>query len=231
MKLITISDTHMAEPDLPEGDILIHSGDMTFRGTFQEVSKQLYWLGKQAKKYKHTIVVFGNHDFLLEKEPGLARRLCEDNGLILLNEQEIVIEGIKFFGSPITPYFHNWAFNRHPEDISIHWDIIPDDTNVLITHGPPFGILDGVPEHESTLIGYDKHYRPMYAKKLTGLRNCGCPALLERIKELKQLKLHVFGHIHEAYGQETHFNIQFINPAIMDGDYKPVNKPIIAEIK
>lgn len=230
MKIVTISDTHMAEPELPEGDILIHAGDMTFRGRVEEVTKQLNWLEKQKHKYKNIILIPGNHDHFFEKSPTLAREECKQRGLILLNEDEITIEGLKFYGSPITPFFHNWAFNRHPEDIKVHWDIIPDDVNILITHGPAYGILDGIPTHKQTQIGYDKHYRPIFSRQLLKVDHVGCPSLLERIKELKQLRLHVFGHIHPGYGTEDHFGIKFVNPSHMDDDYHPVNKPIIVEI-
>lgn len=121
--------------------------------------------------------------FFFEQSPILAKQECKARNLILLNDNELVFEGVKFWGSPITPFFHNWAFNRHPEDIEPHWDMIPDDVNVLITHGPPKGILDGVPQHNKTLIGYDQHYRPIYSKQLLHVEHVGCPELLERIKQ------------------------------------------------
>jgi Icc-related predicted phosphoesterase len=219
----------MSELALPKGDILVHAGDMTYRGSIPEINKQLSWLSKNKDKYKEIIVVPGNHDWLFEKQPQLAKQMCKDNGVILLNEEEIIIEGIKFFGSPITPFFCNWAFNRHSEDIQVHWDIIPDDVNVLISHGPALGILDAIPDYESVKIGYDNHYRPIYAKKFIEKR-AGCPKLLEKIKELKQLKLHIFGHIHEGYGLWNENGIQFVNASIMDADYKSINRPIIVEI-
>lgn len=230
-KIVCISDTHMAEPDLPEGDILVHAGDMTYKGRDPEINKQCAWLRKQIKKYKRVIVIPGNHDFGFETTPAMYRELFKNSGIVLLNEEEHIVDGIKFFGSPITPWFHNWAFNRYPEDIKVHWDIIPDDTDVLITHGPPRNIMDGVPEYDRVVIGYDNHYRPQYSKKFLGEKHVGCPTLLERIKELKQLKLHVFGHIHEGYGQSNQHGIEFVNASIMDADYNAVNKPIVVEIK
>lgn len=231
MKLVCVSDTHMAEPDLPKGDVLVHAGDFTFRGRPQEISQQLYWLEKHRHKYDHVVIIPGNHDFGFETDYALYKREAENKGLVILNDTEVVLDGVKFWGSPVTPFFHAWAFNRYPADIEPHWDLIPDDVNVLITHGPPHGILDGVPQLQKTMIGYDQHYRPMYSKKLLHIEHVGCPELLERIKLKKQLKVHIFGHIHEGYGQEQHFGIDFINPSIMDGDYRPVNKPIIYELK
>jgi len=220
----------MFEPELPDGDILIHAGDFTFRGRMPEIQQQLYWLGKHVKRYKHVVVVPGNHDFGFENEFIRYREEFKAKGITVLNDSGITIEGVNFWGSPITPFFHNWAFNRHPEDIEFHWDIIPDDVNVLITHGPPHGILDGVPTYHKTQIGHDNHYRPIYTKAIAHIEHVGCPELLERIKTKKQLRLHVFGHIHEGYGQEEHFGIKFVNPSIMDGDYHPVNKPIIVDL-
>lgn len=229
-KIVCISDTHMAEPELPPGDILVHAGDFTFKGRPHEIGQQLHWLGKHSKNYAAVICTPGNHDFGFESNYNQYRQEAADKGITFLNEEETIVQGIKFFGSPITPFFHNWAFNRYPQDIDVHWMVIPDDVNVLITHGLPYEILDGVPKYDKTLIGYDSHYRPKYAKQLKTVEHVGCPELLKRVKQLSQLKLHVGGHIHESYGQETHFGVKFVNASIMDEDYKPVNKPIVIDL-
>lgn len=229
-RIVCISDTHLAEPELPAGDILVHAGDFTFKGRPHEIGQQLHWLGKYSKNYAAVVCTPGNHDFGFESNYNQYKHEALNKGITFLNEAETTVQGIKFFGSPITPFFHNWAFNRYPADIDVHWLIIPDDTQVLITHGPPYKILDGVPQHGKTLIGYDQHYRPMYSKQLVHMEHVGCPELLERIKQLKQLKLHVFGHIHEAHGEHHEHGIHFVNASIMDGDYHPVNKPIIVDI-
>lgn len=229
-KIVCISDTHMFEPELPPGDILIHAGDFTFRGGAHEISQQLYWLGKHSKNYSSVIAVPGNHDFGFESNYSQFALEAKNKGITFLNDSGIEALGLKFWGSPITPFFHAWAFNRHAADIEPHWDLIPDDTQVLITHGPPRDILDGVPQYQKTRIGFDQHYRPMFSKQLLTMEHVGCPELLERIKKLTQLKLHVFGHIHEGYGLWNENGIQFVNASIMDGDYKPVNKPIVIEL-
>lgn len=230
MKIICISDTHLAEPDLPPGDILVHAGDFTFKGRPYEITQQLLWLSNNRHKYNHIVCIPGNHDFGFETNYGQYKQEAANKGITFLNDEEVILDGIKFYGSPITPFFHNWAFNRHPEDIEPHWLMIPDDTQVLITHGLPNGILDGVPTYNKTMIGYDHHYRPMYTKALAHIDHVGCPDLLKRVKELTQLKLHVGGHIHESYGQEQHFGVQFVNASIMDADYRPINRPIEVEI-
>lgn len=230
-KIVCVSDTHLAEPDLPKGDILIHAGDFTYRGTPKEIAQSLYWLAKHIHKYEVVIITPGNHDWGYELDYSQNKQECVDKGIYVLNDEALTFDGIKFWGSPITPEFCSWAFNRdRGAAIRNHWDLIPEDTNVLISHGPPYGILDGVPKFNKELLGYDKHYRPMWAKKVNSVEHTGCQDLLLRITQLKQLKLHVFGHIHESYGLITINGVQYINASIMDGDYQPVNKPIITEI-
>lgn len=232
MKIVTISDTHMTEPELPKGDILIHAGDMTYRGTPQEIGKQRRYLERQLNtKFKHVIVCPGNHDFGFESEFLKYKDDFENSGLILLNDSGITIEGLNIWGSPITPFFHSWAFNRYRgEDINKHWDLIPDNTNILITHGPPHGILDTVITRERDIVGYDQYYRAKTVVRREYIEHVGCEDLLEKIKRLKELKLHVFGHLHNGYGQEEHFGVKFINAASLDDDYQPAHKPIIVEI-
>lgn len=193
-----ISDTHNKHKQLtlPGGDILIHAGDMSGRGHSGEILPFLDWFADQD--YKYLILVPGNHDKGFEQEPARYKEECEQRGIILLNDSGIEIEGIKIWGSPITPWFHNWAFNRWPEEILKHWDMIPEDTDILITHGPPRGILDYIPNQNLSV---------------------GCPHLLHKILKTK-IKLHVFGHIHEGRGYTYEHGKMFINASTLDGTYK-----------
>lgn len=209
MKIVCISDTHLSTPDLPAGDILIHAGDLTYRGAQHELVKQFDWLSSQYDNFKHVIVIPGNHDFGLESKYAEYKQIAFAQNIQLLNEEQVIIDGIKIYGSPITPFFHNWAFNRYPGEIGKHWDAIPDDTNVLVTHGPPYEVLDRT-EHGDTV---------------------GCPTLYYRTKQLKDLKFHIFGHIHEDGGKTLQIgNVTYCNASIMNEHYKPVNKPIVIEI-
>jgi Icc-related predicted phosphoesterase len=122
-----------------------------------------------------------------------------------LNDSGITIEGIKFWGSPITPWFHDWAYNRFGFEIKEHWDLIPSDTDILITHGPPFGVLDTV---------------------IRGNENVGCEFLMNRIKEINP-KIHAFGHIHEADGIWETPKTLFINASSLSVRYEYTNKPIV----
>lgn len=214
MKLVFISDTHcqLNKVIVPEGDILIHSGDLTYQGTLREVSTELKILRDKTPNFKHRLLICGNHDRLGEKNESLMRQLCAENNITYLQNESVVIDGIKFYGAPQQPEFFNWAFNV-PRGASIkrYWDAIPDDTNVLITHGPPFGILDMI-----TPVNLKGHL--------------GCEELYKRVIRLPNLKFHAFGHIHGNYGVRTIFNTTFINASICKENYAPLNSPITIEL-
>ncbi|WKZ59211.1 MAG: metallophosphatase domain-containing protein [Cyclobacteriaceae bacterium] len=207
MKIVCISDTHGRHHDvqLPSGDMLIHAGDVSAGGTESQIKDFLRWFSEQEFKYK--IFIAGNHDFLFERDPETAKRLIPKN-IIYLQESAITIEGYKLYGTPITPYFLNWAFNRHPgEDIEKHVNKIPTNVDILISHGPPYGILD--------VNVYGQH--------------CGCPSLISKVEELKP-KLLVCGHLHEGYGQIQSGKTTFVNASMLNEKYRYQNDPIIAEL-
>lgn len=209
-----ISDTHNKHESLilPGGHVLIHAGDATGLGTLKEIVPFLDWLSKQNYKYK--IFVPGNHDWGFQDDPSLMLEECTARGIILLNDSGIEIEGIKFWGSPVQPEFGHWAFNRNSIEIADHWALIPEDTEVLITHGPPHQILDYVPA--------------LYGE----LRYCGCPQLLSRIYQTKT-KLHVFGHIHYARGYRYYDGRTYVNASVLNEAYRPypdAPKRILREI-
>jgi Icc-related predicted phosphoesterase len=217
MKLVCISDTHerldrMKYP-MPAGDILVHAGDLTMRGSIPTLAKAAEWFKTQP--YKHKVVIAGNHDFGFQNaNHDVAVKLFEDAGVTYLQDKEVTIDGVKFYGSPWQPWFHNWAFNlQRGKDIAIQWAKIPDDVNVLITHGPPFKIRDLV---EPSL------YRPA--------EHVGCEDLLKRINQLKSLKYHIFGHIHSGYGVEKVGDVTFVNASTCTEAYDAENPPIVVEV-
>jgi Icc-related predicted phosphoesterase len=215
MKLVLISDTHTNHKmiDIPECDILIHAGDITFRGELDMIEDFSIWMQELPARYK--ICIHGNHELGHENGPkrALGLKMLSDAGIIYLQDSGIDIEGIKIWGSAITPYFFAWEYNRQRgEDIAYHWKMIPDDTNVLVTHGPPYSILDKAPR------GFDQ------------FENVGCVDLLNRIGELKKLKVHVFGHIHADYGQVELNGVKYINASVCNEKYEAVNKPVVIEI-
>jgi Icc-related predicted phosphoesterase len=195
MKIVAIADTHNTMPILPEGDVLVHAGDISMNGTKKEIDDFDAWLGTLNFKYK--LIIPGNHDFWFREHNRELR-----NGTLLCN-QHITIDGIKFFGSPYSVTFGNWAFML-PDALlkSVIWSRIEPDTMVLITHSPPKGILD---------FGCSG-------------QNSGSESLLDRIKEIKP-KIHIFGHIHEGYGIRKDYT-EFVNASVVDEYYREVHKPI-----
>ncbi len=214
MKIVCLSDTHNCNGQIvvPDGDVLIHSGDATITGTQYEIELFSRWFAGLPHKYK--IFVAGNHDWLFEQDRMSAESLL-DMGIIYLQDSFAMIDGLKFYGSPWQPRFYDWAFNlmRGPE-IAEKWRMIPDDVEVLITHGPPNGILDIVPTR-------------------WGTENAGCEELRLRISELGgagKLKLHVFGHIHCGHGMHEEFGVRFVNASICDEQYAPTQEPLVVDL-
>lgn len=204
MKIIGISDTHNLhnQIEVPECDILIHAGDATGRGHMNELMPFLNWFSKQPAKYK--VMVPGNHDWGFEKQPDFYKLQCSERGISLLMDEMVELDGIKIWGSPIQPFFCDWAFNRWPgDDIQKHWDLIPPGMDILVTHGPPKGFLD------ENMLG----------------QQCGCDQLLYKILEVRP-KVHIFGHIHDNNGLKTFDNIKFYNVAICDEMYRAAYKPM-----
>lgn len=206
MRLVCISDTHSMHRQItvPDGDILIHAGDCLGVGTLEELEDLDNWFSEQP--HSHKILIAGNHDWCLQDEPADAEALIRN--AIYLRDSGTEIEGVKFWGSPWTPIFFDWAFNlARGEPIAERWAQIPADTDVLITHGPPAGILDQVADSLAV----------------------GCDDLARELERL-QLKMHVFGHIHESHGQQTLNDCLFVNASTCTGSYKPLNPPIVVDI-
>jgi Icc-related predicted phosphoesterase len=184
MRIWHISDTHTFHEMLtvPENiDMVIFSGDCsnpqnTLQNSF-EVLNFLKWFGQLSIKYK--IFVAGNHDVSIERKVIFENDFL-DNGVVHLWDSEITVQGLKIYGSPYTPTFGSgWAFNKDRAKISRMWEEIPDDTDILVTHGPPKGILD---------LSYDRD---------NNLEFCGDLSLKKRIRQINP-KIVCFGHIHNC---------------------------------
>ena len=208
MRIVAISDTHgyHQQVQLPKGDLLIHAGDVSKRGLEAEIVDFLNWF--QQQDFKHKIFIAGNHDFFFEKaEAQVIADLIPPN-VTYLNDSGITIEGINIWGSPVQPWFYNWAFNRQRgEEIDQHWQLIPKNTDILITHGPPKGILDLTSR---------------------GLQ-VGCEKLLEKIQEVAPI-YSIFGHIHEARGVVQRPHTQFINASVVNLGYQVVHDPVVLKL-
>ena len=209
MKFVAVSDTHSRhrEISLPPADVIIHGGDVSKTGNIEEIHDFIQWF--KDLNYTHKIFIAGNHDFYLES---ISKKNAEKElippGIIYLNDKGTKIENIKIWGSPVQPWFYDWAFNRkRGEEIKAHWDLIPTDTDLLITHGPPYGILDKNSQDE----------------------NVGCMDLLNKVNKIHP-QAHIFGHIHEGFGEEIKAGIHFINASVLDEYYRLVNRPITFEV-
>lgn len=195
--------------DIPVGDVLVHAGDCTGSGSLPQLDKFTRWLGSQP--HAHKILIAGNHDFVFERYPEWAREMCRDQGITYLEDEEITINGLTFYGSPWTPVFRQMAFNATEDEMTEHRSKIPESTNVLITHGPAFKIFDFVPDV---------------------LEHVGCYHLAKRIDELPALKVHICGHIHESYGFAIRESdgVKFANASTCTERYRASNPPIIIDI-
>jgi Icc-related predicted phosphoesterase len=206
LRLVLISDTHEfhREIDVPDGDIFIHAGDFTmFSKSVEAVADFNDWLGELP--HRHKIVVPGNHEFFLEADP--SERFMLDNAVVLINEGT-EIEGLRLWGSPVTPMYGGAFGLSSAKDRKRLYARIPQDIDVLITHGPPFGILDTAP--------------------ISGLHE-GCRELLDAVM-LVRPKLHVFGHIHTAYGVFQSEHTMFVNASRLGLNDDPDKAPFVFEM-
>lgn len=209
INITTISDTHGKHTamDVRSGDLIIHAGDCTPNGRMEDIETFLRWYGDVNFTYK--VLVPGNHDWDFEKLPKYCADLCKSYDIILLNNSGVKIEGLNVWGSASTPEFFNWAFNRarsegiatkkHPF-IGLDWDLIPNNTDILITHGPAGSILDLTMDGEKA----------------------GCGLLRQKIEKIRPV-LHVCGHIHEGRGVFVDPNgpITYVNSSSLDHKYRP----------
>lgn len=218
LRVIAVSDTHCQgrKVVVPNGDLLIHAGDLTYDGSVKQVYNELKWLDELP--HLHKVVVPGNHDWLFEETEASVLKdfLKRFPTITFLIDQSVEIEGYKIFGSPWQPFFFSWAYNFPQDDdgsvAKAKWAEIPDDTDILITHGPPYGIMDWAPSAE----------------------HAGCPRLGDRITYgLPSLKLHVYGHLHREIEDtkiEIHGSTTFINASTCNDAYKPVNPPVVIDL-
>lgn len=218
MKICCISDTHGKHNQLDlsqyPADVLVHAGDWTQGrdSNFSESMEFLNWFASQDYKYK--ILVAGNHEKTVELDNRYFYNILESYPTInYLQDSAIVIEGLKFYGSPRSNKFCNWAFMGDELSLDKYWQKIHNDTNVLITHGPAYRCND----HVKRSYWRDPHV--------------GSQSLHYRKKELEgTLKLHISGHIHEAYGISGASPIN-VCASVLNEHYELVNPPVIVQVK
>ncbi len=217
MKITCISDLHGHYPELSGGDLLIVAGDLTAGDMGNDWMQVCIWLMDQ--KYKKIIVVAGNHDNCLKwNKENVVISEDHDSRIQYLRDSGTEFEGLKIWGSPWSLWFHGInpkckAFTGSEKDLAKKFALIPDDIDILITHSPPYAILDIVKKNNSN-----------------SYENVGSKALAEKVGHMKNLpKLWVWGHIHECYGTDLpvrHKRCIMINASHVNENYEPVNKPI-----
>ena len=215
MILTILSDTHNKHKhikgDLKGGDLLLHAGDLSSMGYEHEIVEFAKWYNG-LDNYTTKVFIAGNHDWGFQNKVEKIKEILETYKDINYLEDEYlgIIEGgepeIKIWGSPWQPEFYNWAFNlpRNGEELKAKWDMIPEDIDILITHGPAWGFLDDVEGRRG--------------------QHLGCELLAERIKQIKP-KIHICGHIHTGYGHYYDGHTHYFNAAVLNERYNYAHLP------
>jgi Icc-related predicted phosphoesterase len=226
MNIITISDLHGHLPVIPACDVLLIAGDICPKKD-HGLTRQVTWLNSEFRAWLESVPadeivsIAGNHDFIFEKAP----HLVPDLSWTYLQDDGVEIDGLNIWGTPWQPVFGNWAFNATAERLARQWSLIPDDTDILISHCPPYGYGDLAP----------RKITAENEKEWPSPEHAGCPHLRDRVLALPRLKLHVFGHIHVGRGLYHAVNakghaIRLVNAAVVDERYELVHSPFAFDI-
>jgi Icc-related predicted phosphoesterase len=226
MKIVIISDQHGNLPKLPSCDLLLVCGDICPVWN-HNVDFQQYWIETDFKYWlrdieaKKKIFIAGNHDFVFQKRPNFGYRLRQgDYPATYLEDSITEYEGLKIYGSPWTNYFYDWAFNLYEQDLKEKWKLIPNGTDIIVTHGPPRGFGDLAPR---TITDENEEQWPAG-------EHVGSISLLEKIDEIKP-RLVVYGHIHSGYGVYSFGETMICNASLLNEKYELQNKPIVVSVK
>jgi Icc-related predicted phosphoesterase len=190
---------------IPDGDVILHTGDFGVSGEEKELVEALTWFRRLP--HEHKICIAGNHDrhaeanlLFMQHTLGTAAHNLHGSG--------VEIDGVKFWGSPIQPEFRDWAFNRSKQYRSTYWDKhLPTETDILLTHCPPRNILD-------------ENYNG---------EKVGCKHIARNVQERVKPHLHVFGHIHEARGCKIVDDVHYVNASVVNLSMNPVHKPWVLD--
>jgi Icc-related predicted phosphoesterase len=192
--------------------LLLIAGDLSFshKGSVFDEAKFIHgefmpWCEEIAARGTKIVAIAGNHDFLFQKAPDLIPHRTDV--WTYLQDEELIWNGLKIYGSPWQPPFHDWAFNLPEEELAKKWAKIPDDVDILLTHGPPKGCGD--------YMKRDGHV--------------GSWTLRDRILQLDRSILHVCGHIHVGYGTYSLGKALVLNASIVNEGYTYTNPPIIID--
>lgn len=218
-RFVLLSDTHNRHRHveeahgLPDGDVLVHAGDFTRLGRAHEIEDFVSWFA--TRPHQHKVCIAGNHDFGMQEDPHRWATTFRQRGIVYLADAAATVAGWRCYGSPWTPWFHDWAFNARPGDeLARICAQVSDDVEILLVHGPPHGILDRVAEPGDR---EDPHV--------------GSREMLARLSALRDLRLYVCGHIHEAHGQVERDGVLFVNASSLDRRYEPVHAPVVVDLE
>lgn len=201
--VVCTSDLHGELPVIPPCDLLLIAGDVC-PVRDHRLGRQKRWLDTTFRRWleqvraNKIVGTWGNHDFVAQE--GLVP---DDLPGTWLEHGATTWKGLTIFGSAWTPPFMDWAFMAPEDKLEVLYEDVPDDTSILLTHGPPLGLLDRVDS-----------------------RHVGSAALYKKMNELQDLQLHTFGHIHEGYGQRGFL----VNASHVNERYKPINPPIVRTV-
>ena len=222
LKVTLISDTHAKHNhlrnDLPGGDLLIHAGDFMTSGYHYHEARDFFKWYDKIDNYDTKVFIAGNHDRLMQNDPETMRgeltgyktiEYLEDDWMGMYFDGpngDMPEENVRIYGSPWQPWFYDWAYNlpRNGEELKAKWDAIPDNTDILVTHGPAWGFLDDVEGRRGDHLG--------------------CELLAERIKAIKP-KIHVCGHIHSGYGHYYDGHTHYFNASVLNERYNYAHEP------
>ena len=210
VRVACLSDTHtlLRKIRVPDAELLIVAGDFCAHGKRGEAHNFADWI--HGLPHQHKVIIAGNHDLCLQEDMGLGRRMFQEANEHYLMDREVTVLGLRIYGSPWQPAFHDWAFNllRNGEALRTVWGRIPADLDILVTHGPPHGILDRNAEGECV----------------------GDEVLLAEV-EKKAPRMHVFGHIHEGHGVTGWYGpTLFVNASICTRAYAPRNPVQVLDV-
>ncbi len=206
MRVVCLSDTHdrLDRIEVPDGDLLVHAGDLTMRGELDQL--RAFDAQLAALPHPHKVVIAGNHDFAFERDPEAARACI--TAATYLEDEEVEVAGLRIYGSPWQPWFHDWAFNlQRGAALAEKWARIPEGLDILLTHGPPAG----------------------YGDRCYDGRRVGCADLLVAIERARP-RFHIFGHIHEDAGRWQHGPTTLVNACNCTLRYKPTQPPVVLDI-
>ena len=212
MKLACFSDTHGYHKtlNLPKADGIVFAGDLCAMSTITEIVSFITWFSKLQYKYK--IIVAGNHDIQIHSMLNWFLGLLTNTGIIYLQDSGINLKDKKIYGTPWSPIFMNWAFMLYSDELEYYYNKIPNGIDLLISHCPPYGILD-----------------TSYNVVKMDLEHYGSKELLSVVTKVSP-KHHIFGHLHDGYGDIKINNTHYYNVSICNDSYNPIGKVTIIDI-